>query len=65
MPSLSQSNSENENVDKDIVQLFVSDSEVETKMQKKMPTDQTREAWLQQPGRLTKGERPSRKNPQN
>lgn len=63
MPSLSQSSSENENVGKDIVQLFVSDSEVETKM----PTDQTREAWIlvQQPGRLTKGVRPSRKTPQN
>lgn len=63
MPSLSQSSSENENVDKDIVQLFVSDSEVKTKM----PTDQTRETWVlfQQPGRLTKGEMPSRKKPQN
>lgn len=33
MPNLSDSSSENENVDKDIVQLFASDSEVETNIQ--------------------------------
>lgn len=33
MPNLSDSSSENENVDKDIVQLFASDSEVETNVQ--------------------------------